>query len=340
MKVQNVGIAGIGYYLPEKVVTNDDITKNMSTTSAWIEEKIGIKERRVATDDECLSDLAYNAATDAIKMAEINVSDIDLILICAINQDKRVPATACILQKKLGANNAAAFDVNVGGCPGTVYSLIIGQQFVATGMYKNVLVVSGEIYSKLLDWTDRDVSIFFGDGVGAAILRPCKEGKGFLSSVLGSNGELGADKVVMEGGSVNTYTEEFIRSNKHRIKMDNGAVWNFGTTIFPKIVQEASEKAGVELKDLDLVIPHQANINMIKFGMRKMRLDLSKVYTNLDYFANTGAGSVMIALADAVKKNKVRDNDVLALASFGAGFSWGSAVVKWCGKDDFITNCK
>lgn len=334
--LRNVGIAGTGFYLPEKRVTNDDLKRFMTTSSSWIEEKIGIKERRVVAENECLSDLALKASNDAILKANVSVDDIDLIIVCAINQDKRIPATANILQKKLKAKNAATFDVNVGGCPGTVYSLAIGQQFVATGMYNTVLVVSGEVYSKLLDWSDRNISMFFGDGVGASILKPCKEGKGFLSTVLGADSETGADKVLMEGGSLQTYTEGFIKENKHRIKMDNTAVWKFGTSIFPKIIKEASDKAGLAVEELDLVIPHQANINMIKYGMKALKLKMDKVFTNLEYYANTGAGSVIIALADAVEQEKIKKGDIVALASFGAGFSWGSTVLKWCSKDDFI----
>ncbi len=335
--LRNVGIAGTGFYFPEQRMSNEDLKKHMNTSSSWIEEKIGIKERRIAAEEECLSDLAYHAANHAITEADIDVTAIDLIIVCAVNQDKRIPATANILQKKLKAKNAATFDVNVGGCPGTVYALVIGQQFVASGMYDTVLVISGEVYSKLLDWSDRNISMFFGDGVGASILRPCKKGTGILSSVLGSDSEWGADKVVMEGGSLNTYSETLIRENKHRIKMDNREVWKFGTTIFPKIVKEASQKAGVTLDQLDVVIPHQANINMIKHGMNTLELGMDKVFTNLEYYANTGAGSVIIALADAVAQAKVKENDTIALASFGAGFSWGSAIVKWCSKDDFIT---
>ncbi|MFC5047002.1 3-oxoacyl-ACP synthase III family protein [Aquimarina hainanensis] len=334
--LRNVGIAGTGFYFPEQRVSNDDLKKHMATSSSWIEDKIGIKERRVVAEDECLSDLAYHASNEAIEKAEISVDDIDLIIVCAVNQDKRIPATANILQKKLKAKNAATFDVNVGGCPGTVYALVIGQQFVTSGMYDTVLVVSGEVYSKLLDWSDRNISMFFGDGVGAAILKPCKPGKGILSSVLGADSEWGADKVVMEGGSLHTYSEHLIKENRHRIRMDNREVWNFGTTIFPKIVKEASAKANIEVDKLDLVIPHQANINMIKHGMKTLRLGMDKVFTNLEYYANTGAGSVIIALADAVAQEKIKENDTIALASFGAGFSWGSAIVNWCSKEDFI----
>jgi 3-oxoacyl-[acyl-carrier-protein] synthase-3 len=334
--LRNVGIAGTGFHFPEKRMSNEDLKQYMNTSSSWIESKIGIKERRVASEEECLSDFAYHASLEAMQNAEIAPEEIDLIIVCAVNQDKRIPATANILQKKLKAKNAATFDVNVGGCPGTVYALVIGQQFVASGMYNNVLVVSGEVYSKLLDWSDRNISMFFGDGVGASILKPCKKGKGILSSVLGSDGEWGADKVVMEGGSLNSYTEDLIKENKHRIWMDNREVWRFGTTIFPKIVKEASKKASVKLDELDWVIPHQANINMIKHGMNTLDLGMDKVFTNLEYYANTGAGSVIIALADAVKQEKVKEGNKVALASFGAGFSWGSVIVEWCGKEDFI----
>ncbi|WP_432667342.1 beta-ketoacyl-ACP synthase III [Wukongibacter baidiensis] len=333
---RNVGIAGVGFYVPEKVLTNKDLEKSMDTTDEWIQEKIGIKERRVAAEDEALSDLAYPAALQALEMSGVTADEIDLILVCAINHDKRLPSTACILQKMLKASNAAAFDVNVGGCPGTGYALVIGQQFVENGMYDRVLVISGEIYSKMLDWSDRDISVFFGDGVGAAVLKPCKENTGFLSSLLGADGEWGVDNVLCEGGSRISYSKEMVEDNLHRIEMNNKEVWKFATKIFPQTIRDVTKKAEFELTDLDWIIPHQANINMIRYGMNEMGLPMSKTYTNLDRIGNTGAGSVIIALADAVQKGLIKPGQNIALSSFGAGFSWGAVLTRWCSEEDFI----
>lgn len=332
----NVGIAGIGFYVPETILTNQEMEERMDTTDEWIRDKLGIVERRIASDDEALSDLAFKAAIQAMEMANTSADQLDLILVCAINHDKRLPATACILQKMLKASNAAAFDVNVGGCPGTGYALVIGQQFVENGMYKNVLVISGEIYSKMLDWSDRTNSVFFGDGVGAAVLKPCQKDTGFLSSLLGADGEWGADHVLCEGGSRLPYTTDMVEKNMHRIKMNNKEVWKFATKIFPQTVRQLVEKAEVNLSDLDWVIPHQANINMIEYGMNDLGLPLSKTYTNLDRYGNTGAGSVIIALAEAVEKKHIKPGQLVALSSFGAGFSWGSVLTRWCHEDDFI----
>lgn len=332
---KNVGIAGIGFCVPENIVTNEEFVKNVNTTGDWIYSKIGIRERRIASKEQALSDLAYPAALQALQASGITSQELDLIIVCAINHDRRVPTTSVILQKKLGAEKCAAFDVNVGGCPGSCYSLVIGQQFVENGMYKNVLVVSGEIYSKFIDMTDRNVSVFFGDGVGAAVLRPCKKNTGFLSSLLGADGEWGADSIICEGGSRIPITEEAFANKQLGLTMNNKEVWKFGIEIFPSIVKKVTYAADFQLSDIDWVIPHQANINIIKYGMDKLKLPMSKTHTNIHKFANTGAGSVFIALAEAVQLELIQPGQVLVLASFGAGFSWGAIIIRWCSKEDF-----
>ena len=333
---RNVGIAGRGFYVPEKVVTNKELEKYMDTTDEWIQEKLGIKERRMADKDQAFSDLAYPAALSALENAGINADDVDLIIVCAINQDRRAPSTAAILQKKLNAVKSAAFDVNVGGCPGSCYSLVIAQQFIENGTFDNVLVVTGDIYSKLVDISDRETAVFFGDGAGAAVLRPCVEGKGFLSSLIGADGIWGSEVIVCEGGSRVPYTKEAIEDKRLGVRMDSREVWKFGTKIFPNIIRTLASKAEKELEELEWIIPHQANINMIKFGMNELGLPMSKTYTNLHKYANTGAGSVMIALAEAVNNGIIQPGQLVALASFGAGFSWGGVCMDWCDEEDFI----
>lgn len=331
----NVGIAGVGFHVPENIVTNQEFEKYVGVKADWIEDKIGIEERRFASKDQALSDLAFLAAMQALESAGLHAQDIDLIIVSAINPDKRAPATAAIMQKKLGAPKAAAFDINVGGCPGSCYSLVIGQQFIASGMYKNVLVISGDIYSKLVDLTDRNVAVFFGDGVGAVVLRQCKENKGFLSSLLGADGEWGVEKIICEGGSRIPITREAFDNNKLVITMDNKEVWKFGTKILPLIVEQVTKDAGFQLTDLDWIIPHQSNLNMIRYGMKKLNLPMSKTYTNIHKFANTGGGSVLISLAEAVQLGLIKPGQLIVLSSFGAGFSWGSILTRWCCKEDF-----
>jgi len=333
---RNVGIAGMGCYLPDRVMTNDELAQYMDTTDQWIQEKLGIKERRVASPNQALSDLAYPASVQAISNAGISAEDLDLIIVCAINHDKRAPSTAVILQKKLGVSGCAAFDVNVGGCPGSCYALVIAQQFIENGMCDNVLVVTGDIYSRLVDITDRSTSVFFGDGVGAAVLRPCRDNKGFISSTLGADGMWGADVIVCEGGSDVPYTAENIAERKIGVRMNSKEVWKFATSIFPKIIRTLTEKAGMTPDNLDWIIPHQANINMIKYGMNELGQPMVKAYTNLDKYANTGAGSVMIALAEAVNMGIIQPDQLVGLASFGAGFSWGGVLLNWCDEDDFL----
>lgn len=333
---QYAGIAGVGFYVPERVITNEEFIKYVDTTDEWIKEKIGIQERRFASEKEALSDLAYQAALQALEDAEMIPDDIELIIVCAINHDYRVPATAAIMQKKLKAIHAAAFDVNVGGCPGSCYSLVIAQQFIESGMYKNVLVISGDVYSKFVDISDRNVSVFFGDGVGAVILKSCKKNAGFLNSLLGADGEWGSDKIVCPGGSRILFNKENFENNKLKITMDNKEVWRFGTRTFPRIVKEVVDKSEYKLEDLDWVIPHQANINMIKHGMERLKIPMSKAYINIQNYANTGAGSVIIALAEAKMKKLIKPGNLIVLASFGAGFSWGAILLKWCEKSDFL----
>lgn len=332
----NVGIAGMGYYLPERVMTNKELEKYADVTDEWIQKKIGIKERRVAAENECLSDMAYPAAKQALEQAGICAEKIELIIVCAINHDCRVPSTAAIMQKKLGAINAAAFDVNVGGCPGSCYSLVIAQQFIENGTYKNVLVIAGDIYSKLVDISDKYVSVYFGDGVGAAVLRACKEGTGFETSLIGADGEWGSERIVCEGGSRVPITEAAFKNNKFKITLDGREVWKFGTKLFPLAIRQLATNINCEVEDIDWIIPHQANINMIEFGMNELKIPMTKTYINLHKYANTGAGSVIIALAEASHKGLIKPGQRVALASFGAGFSWGAVLTKWCDKGDFI----
>lgn len=292
----NVGIAGVGFHVPENIVTNQEFEKYVGVKADWIEDKIGIEERRFASKDQALSDLAFLAAMQALESAGLHAQDIDLIIVSAINPDKRAPATAAIMQKKLGAPKAAAFDINVGGCPG---------------------------------------SCFFGDGVGAVVLRQCKENKGFLSSLLGADGEWGVEKIICEGGSRIPITREAFDNNKLVITMDNKEVWKFGTKILPLIVEQVTKDAGFQLTDLDWIIPHQSNLNMIRYGMKKLKLPMSKTYTNIHKFANTGGGSVLISLAEAVQLGLIKPGQLIVLSSFGAGFSWGSILTRWCCKEDF-----
>lgn len=333
---RNAGIAGMGYYMPERVMTNAELVQYVDNTDEWIQTKLGIQERRIAEPDQAFSDLAYPAALQAIENAGITPQDIDLIIVCAINTDKRAPSTAAILQAKLDAKKCAAFDVNVGGCPGSCYSLVIAQQFIENGTYNNILVVCGEIYSRIIDITDKMTSGYFGDGVGAAVLRPCCEGKGIVTSILGADGKWGADEISVEGGSRVPYTKENVEEKKLKVTMNGKAVWKFGTYILPYVIRSLAEKSNKQLDELDWIIPHQANINMVRFGMEELGIPESKAYTNMHKYANTGAGSVMIALAEAVNKGLIQSEEYVTLVSFGAGFSWGGVLVNWCDEDDFI----
>lgn len=332
-----VGIRGMGYYVPEKVVTNLDLMKTLDTSDEWIKEKIGVTERRWAAEHENLVDLAVNAGAMAIENSGLKPEDIDLVILSRVMPDHLDPATACNVQYRLGAVNAGAFDVVAGGCPGSVYSLAVGANFIASGSFKNVLVLCGDIVSRsVLDYQDRASCCFFGDGAGAAVLSRVPLGKGMQTYTLNADGAKYSTCIVRGGGLEMPLSIDNIhdRGTKY-LRMNNGAVWQFANTVFPESVRSVTEEAGYQIKDLDLVIPHQANINIIKNSMNSLGLDMSKTHTTIEKYGNTSGASVLITLCDALEKGKVKENDNVALVSFGAGLAWAAMFMKWTSKEDF-----
>jgi 3-oxoacyl-[acyl-carrier-protein] synthase-3 len=324
----SVGITGIGSYVPENILTNDDLSKIVDTNDEWIQSRTGIRERRIADKDAATSDLATAAAQRALEDANIPAEELDLIIVATATPDHLFPSTAAMVQKKLGAKKAAAFDISV-GCSGFNYGLIVGANFVQTGMYKKVLVIGAEILSKVVDWEDRNTCVLFGDGAGACVLEPCDESFGILSSELGSDGVNGDVLIIPAGGSVIPASKESVEQKLHTIRMDGKEVFKFAVRVMEKSSLEVLKKAGLEKEDIDFLIPHQANTRIIDAAMKKLKLSRDKIHVNLDRYGNTSAASIPVALDEAVSENKIKKGDNVLLVAFGAGLSWASLVIKW-----------
>ena len=333
-----VGIRGMGYYLPEKVITNFDLMKDIDTSDEWIRKRLGIVERRRAADNESLSDLAVRAGEDAIANACLRATDIELIILARIVPDHIDPATSSKVQYRLGAVNAGAFDVVVGGCPGSVYAISIGANFVASGAYNNVLVICGDVVSRsMLDFKSRETCCFFGDGAGAVILSRTSLGKGIQTFTLRADGSQYDAAIIKAGGVVNPFNSENIEDRESKyLRMDNKAIWNFATKVFPECITEVAGEAGIRVEELDIIIAHQANINIIKSSMEKLNLSMDKTYTTIEKYGNTLGASVLITLCEAYRKGRIKKDDKVALVSYGAGLAWGGLYMKWSEKEDFI----
>ena len=325
---KGVGISGIGSFLPEKVVTNEDLSKIVDTSNEWIVERTGIRERRIVNDDISTSDIATIAAKRALEDGGILPEDIDLIIVATVTSDMAFPSTACIVQKNIKAVNAAAFDISA-GCSGFVYGLNLGYSLIKAGIYSKVLVIGAETLSKIVNWKDRSTCILFGDGAGACVLEACEDGYGILSTDLGSDGNGGDLLALPAGGSKLPASLETVLKDLHTIKMDGREVFKFAVRVIEKSANIAVEKTGLGLEDIDFFIPHQANIRIIQSAMKKLNLQSQKVYVNLDKYGNTSSASIPVALDEAYRKGLIKRGDVVLLVAFGAGLTWGSTVLRW-----------
>lgn len=326
--MKSVGIAGTGSYLPPKVVTNFDLEKIVDTTDEWIVTKTGIRKRRIVEGDVCTSDLGVKAAERALEDAGIGVQDVDLIVLATSSPDVILPSTACIIQAKLGAKNAAAFDVmNV--CSGFVHALDVGSKYVADGTYDNVVVIGAETYSKIINWEDRTTCVFFGDGAGACVLSEAEAGKGLLASYLKADGYGKHVIQIPAGGTKKPVNHEAINKALQYFHMDGRAVWDFAIRAFPEAVEQVLRICDLSVDDVDLLIPHQANINIIKKSMKALGLPMEKTYTNLDRYGNVAAASIPIALDEASREKEIRKDDLVVLVGFGGGLAWGANAIRW-----------
>ena len=327
-KVHSVGIAGIGSYVPSKVITNEDLSKLVDTSNEWIVQRTGIRERRIVDDNTSTSDIATIAARRALQDGEILPEEIDLILVATVTPDMTFPSTACIVQKNIGAVNAAAFDISV-GCAGFIYGLSIGVSFIKSGAYKKVLIIGAETLSKIVNWQDRSTCILFGDGAGACILERCEDGFGFLAFDLGADGTGGDLLTMPAGGSRLPASFETVSNNLHTIKMDGREVFKFAVRIIEKTSLNVLNKANITLDSISYFLPHQANIRIIESASKKLKIAEYNVYVNLDKYGNMSSASIPVALDEAYRKNLFKAGDMLLLVAFGAGLSWGSTLLKW-----------
>lgn len=323
-----VGITGMGSYAPPQVVTNADLEKLVDTTDEWITTRSGIKERHKAPDDMATSDLGLQAAKIALENAGVKPEEIELIIFATVSPDKILPSTACILQDKLGCVNAAAFDL-MAGCTGFVYGLSVASQMVATGAYNKVLVVGADILTKLVDWEDRNTCVLFGDGGGAAVVEPVEEGYGILGHTIGAEGSGHIFIELPAGATFMPATHQTIDDRMHYIKMQGREVFKFAVNIMNKATRDVVEKAGITLDDIDLVIPHQANIRIIEAAAKRLKLQNGRVFSNLHKFGNTSAGTIPLALVDAMAEGKIHKGDTIILVGFGAGLTYGAMLMKW-----------
>lgn len=328
MENYGVGITGVGSFVPENIMTNNDLEKIVDTSNQWIIERTGIKERRIAKEGVSSSDLAAIAAQRAMEDAGILPEDIDLILVATISPDYIFPSTACMVQEHIGATNAAAFDINA-GCTGFIYALTTAKAFVKSGMYKKVLVIGAETLSKIVDWKDRNTCVLFGDGAGACIVEPCQNGFGMISEDLGSDGSKGNVLIVPAGGSREPTTLKTVAEGLNFIKMDGREVFKFAVRIMEKASKDVLKKIGLTSKDIDLLIPHQANIRIIDSALKKLDLKKEKVFVNLEKYGNTSAASIPVALDEALNQKRIKKGDNILLVAFGAGLTWGGVLLKW-----------
>lgn len=322
------GIIGTGSYLPDRILTNQDLEKMVDTSDEWITTRTGIKERRIADENTATSDLATKAAQNALLKAGLEASQIDLIIVSTITPDMNFPSTACIVQSNIKAYNAVAFDISA-ACTGFIYAVATANQFISTGLYKNVLVIGAETLSKFVDWQDRNTCVLFGDGAGAVVMSRVKEGYGVLSQYLGADGTGGNALAIDAGGSRNPASFETLSRKMHYIRMDGNEVFKFAVRVMASAAEEAVRIAGLEKSDVDYLIPHQANIRIIEAARKRMGLSEDRVYVNLSKYGNMSAASIPVALDEAVNSGAIKAGDNVILVGFGAGLTWGSCLLKW-----------
>ena len=324
----NVGILGTGSFLPEKKLTNLELVKMVDTTDEWIKSRSGIECRRIADENTATSDLATEAGLRAIKDAGITALDIDMIITATITPDMSFPSTACIVQKNIGAVNASAFDVS-SACTGFLYGMTIAEKFIATGSNKYILVIGAETMSKIMDYTDRNTCVLFGDGAGAAVIGQVGQGYGIKSTYIGADGTKGDTLTQPGGGSRNPASHGTIDERLHYLKMDGSEVFKFASRIMSEASEVVIEKAGLKKEDIDYLIPHQANIRIIDSAIKRLKMDREKVYVNLEKYGNMSAASVPVALDEANKKGLLKNGENVLLVGFGAGLTWGAAIITW-----------
>ena len=325
---RSVSITGVGSYVPARVLTNYELEKMVDTTDEWITSRTGIKERRIAAPDEFTSDLASKAAQRAMRMAGITGEQVDLIIVATITPDMPFPSTACLVQQKIGANRAAAFDLQA-ACSGFIYGLEMAQQFIMSRTYDTVLVIGAEKLSTIVDWEDRNTCVLFGDGAGAAVLQSRAHSHGLLTAVMGADGSKAQLLHMPAGGSRCPATSESVHARLHYLRMDGKETFKNAVQAMLTAAKEALRRCELDITQIKCVIPHQANRRIIDVVADRVGATPDQLFVNLERYGNTSAASVAIALDEAVSSGKVSRGDLILLVVFGAGLTWGAAVIEW-----------
>ena len=325
--MQKAGILGLGCYLPPKKLTNSDLAKIVETSDEWIASRTGIRERRIASKEVATSDLGVEAARLAIKDAGLSPEDIDLIITATITPDMAFPATSCIIQDKIGAKNAACFDINA-ACSGFVFTMVIAQQFVNSGLYDHVLVIGAEKLTSIVDWKDRSTCVLFGDGAGACVVGK-SEDRVIVSSFMGADGSGGHLLSVPAGGSRLPTTEDTVKDRLHFLKMGGNEVFKIAVRIMVEAATNAIKNAGLGLDDISLFIPHQANMRILLAVAKRLGVSQDKIFMNIEKYGNMSAASTAVALVEAAQENKIKKGEHVVLVAFGGGLTYGASVIKW-----------
>lgn len=322
-----ISITGVGAFAPERVLTNGDLSQMMETSDEWIVDRTGIKERRIAAEDQALSDLALPAARQALEQAGIEAATVDLVIVATVTPDMAFPSSAAIVADELGAPEAAAYDLSA-GCTGFMYAVAQAYGMLAGGLARRALVVGGDVLSRILDWTDRRTAVLFGDGAGAVVLDRVSEG-GFLGFELGADGSGGQQLYLPGGGSRTPASAESVAEGKHFVQMNGREVFKFATRVLVSSAEKVLEECGRTVDEVDVYIPHQANIRIIDHAAEKLGVPKDKIVVNVDRYGNTSSGSIPLALAEAQSDGRLRDGALVLMTGMGAGLTWGSGLIEW-----------
>jgi 3-oxoacyl-[acyl-carrier-protein] synthase-3 len=325
--VRKAKIIGTGSYVPENIYTNKYLETLVDTKDEWIQKKLGIKERRIAADNQATSDLGWRAGYNAILDSGLTKDDIDLIIVATSTPDRLAPSTAAIIQHKLQAYNSVAFDISA-VCSGFLYGMSVASQFIASGVYDNVLVIGADTFSKITDWTKRDC-VFFGDGAGAAVLSSANINEGFIAFRLYTDGRGYDSFTIPAGGSEKPCTKETIDNRLQYFRMDGRAVYETGTKVLPQAIFQVLSDTGLKIEDIDLMIPHQPSIGILKETARIINLPFERVMTNMDRYANTSGATIPLILDEVKKAGKIKFGSNILFAAVGSGWTYGAAIIKW-----------
>lgn len=327
-KDRKIKIKSMGIYLPEKVLTNLDLEKMVETSDEWITTRTGIKERRIAAEDEVTSDLGVAAARQALDRAGLKPEDIDLILVATNSPDTLFPSTACWIQKKLGTREMPAFDLQA-GCTGFLYGLILAESLILNGTCRRVLLIGVDILSKITNWEDRTTCVLFGDGAGAWILEESSDDSGLLSHFWGADGSLGELLILPGGGTLNPASEQTVKEKMHYIRMKGNDVFKHAVKRMEESIVEAIRLAGLDKSQVDFLIPHQANLRIIDAIGARLELDPEKVVVNVDRYGNMSVATIPVALYELQEEGRLQPGKIVAMVAFGAGFTWAATVYHW-----------